>query len=109
MDFGHLLARWDEPGEHSTTLGSSDIADRTSLASRRELIDRYAAATGLDVSSIRYYEVLSLFKLSCIMEGQYANHVLHTPDAPMGPFTNIGPGLMGDALRIARGEVHRDD
>jgi hypothetical protein len=43
------------------------------------------------------------------MEGQYANHVLHTPDAPMGPYTNIGPDLMVDALKIARGEVHPHD
>jgi aminoglycoside phosphotransferase (APT) family kinase protein len=34
MDLGHLLSRWDEPGEEPTTLGSSDIADRTGLCSR---------------------------------------------------------------------------
>ena len=106
MDLGHLLSRWDEPGEHPTTLGSSDIADRAGLCSREELVDRYASRTGFDVSGIRYYEVLSLFKLSCIMEGQYANHMRTRPDKPLGPYTNIGPGLMDDALRIARGEIH---
>jgi aminoglycoside phosphotransferase (APT) family kinase protein len=106
MDLGHLLSRWDEPGEEPTTLGSSDIAVREGLSSRKELAERYHERTGFDVTGIRYYEVLSLFKLSCIMEGQYANHMNTRPDKPLGPFTNIGPGLMNDALRIARGEIH---
>lgn len=106
MDLGHLLSRWDEPGENPTTLGSSDIADRNGLCSRKELTERYASRTGFDVTGIRYYEVLSLFKLSCIMEGQYANHMKTRPEAPMGPYTNIGPALMDDALRIATGEIH---
>lgn len=109
MDVGHLLSRWDEPGEQPTTLGSSDIADRSGLVSRAAMIDRYATGTGFDVGQIRYYEVLSLFKLACIMEGQYANHVRNTPDQPMGPFTNIGPALMDDALAIAEGRTHLND
>jgi aminoglycoside phosphotransferase (APT) family kinase protein len=106
MDFGHLLSRWDDPGDEPTTLGSSDLADRTRLASRRDLVDRYAEATGYDLTGIRYYEVLSLFKLGCIMEGQYAKHMETTPEAPMGKYTNIGPGLFADAHRIAAGVIH---
>ena len=102
MDFGHLLARWDEPGEEPTTLGSGDIADRQGLTPRAEMMDRYQALTGFDLSNIRYYEVLSLFKLGCIMEGHYANEVRGV--ASGGRFANSAPGLFVDALRIANGE-----
>ena len=101
MDFGHLLSRWDEPDEEPTTLGSGDIADRHGLTSRAEMADRYQAHTGFDLSNIRYYEVLSLFKLGCLMEGHYANEVRGV--ASGGRFANSAPGLFADAVRIANG------
>ena len=105
MDLGHLLARWDEPDEAPSSLGSADIADRSGFVTRAELTDRYARRTGWDVSNIRYYEVVSLFKLGCIMEGHHA-HELQTPSTVgTGPrFTESAPNLFRDALRIMRGE-----
>jgi aminoglycoside phosphotransferase (APT) family kinase protein len=103
MDLGHLLARWDEPGEAPTRLGAADIADRTGLATRAELAACYAASTGFDLTHLRYYQVLSLFKLGCIMEGYYAREVAAgVPDG--GRFAETAPGLFTDAMRIARGE-----
>ena len=72
MDLGHVLARWDEPGEEPTMLGSADNGERSGVPSRGELAARYAERTGFDLAHLRYYEVLSLFKLGCIMEGHYA-------------------------------------
>ena len=54
-------------------LGSADNPNRAGLPSRAELAARYAERTGFDLTHLRYYEVLSLFKLGCIMEGHYAN------------------------------------
>jgi len=102
MDLGHLLARWDEPDEAPTRLGAADIADRTGLATRAELAERYAARTGFDLADLRYYEVLSLFKLGCIMEGYYAREI--AAGVAGGRFTDTAPGLFADALRIARGD-----
>ena len=56
-------------------LGSADNPNRAGLPSRAELAARYAERTGFDLTHLRYYEVLSLFKLGCIMEGHYANTV----------------------------------
>jgi aminoglycoside phosphotransferase (APT) family kinase protein len=103
MDLGHLLARWDEPGEEPTHLGSSDIADRTGMVSRAELAERYAARTEFDLSHLRYYEVVSLFKLGCIMEGHYAN-AMKSGEAVEPRLARSAPNLFADALRIARGE-----
>ena len=105
MDLGHLLARWDEPGEVPTSLGSADVADRRGFVTRAELADRYAQRTGWDVGNLAYYEVVSLFKLGCIMEGHHA-HEMQTPsDDRDGPrFTESAPNLFRDAVRIMRGQ-----
>lgn len=104
MDFGHLLARWDEPGEQPSSLGSSDMNDRRGLSSRAELIDRYATRTGWDLAHIDYYEVVSLFKLGCIMEGHHA-HELKTLDPGIKPrFASHAPDLFADAVRIMKGD-----
>jgi aminoglycoside phosphotransferase (APT) family kinase protein len=103
VDLGHLLARWDEPGETPTRLGAADLADRTGLATRSELAERYAVRTGIDLTHLRYYEVLSLFKLGCIMEGYYARELAAgVPDG--GRFNETAPGLFADAMRIASGD-----
>jgi aminoglycoside phosphotransferase (APT) family kinase protein len=103
MDLGHVLARWDEEGEEPTALGSADNPDRSGLPSRAEMATRYSERTGLDVSNLRYYEVLSLFKLGCIMEGHYANTVKQG-DPSGGRFTDLSIEIFRDAARIARGE-----
>ncbi|MCU1364436.1 MAG: hypothetical protein JWL72_3272 [Ilumatobacteraceae bacterium] len=102
MDLGHVLARWDEPGEQPSSLGSSDIADRTGLATRAELIERYGERTGWDLTELAYYEVVSLFKLGCIMEGHHAHEVRIGVAAPR--FGDHAPDLFRDAVRIMRGE-----
>ncbi|MDT3441912.1 phosphotransferase family protein [Pseudofrankia sp. BMG5.37] len=103
MDLGHLLARWDEPGEPATFLGSSDVADRTGLAGRAELAARYAERTGHSVADLRFYEVLALFKLGCIMEGHHAQ-AARTGDPSGARFAPMAPAIFADALAIARGD-----
>jgi aminoglycoside phosphotransferase (APT) family kinase protein len=103
MDLGHLLARWDEQGEEPTALGSADNPNRSGLPSRAEMAARYAERTGFDLSHLRYYEALSLFKLGCIMEGHYATAV-EQGDSTGGRFTDIALKIFRDAARIARGE-----
>lgn len=104
MDFGHLLSRWDEAGEEPTRLGVADIADRSGLTTRAEMTEWYARHTGFDLSHIRYYEVLSLFKLGCILEGHYVNaHNAGAADAEQLHEASAR-SLFRDALRIASGE-----
>ena len=103
MDLGHVLARWDDEGEESTALGSADNPDRSGLASRAELTARYQERTGIDLSNLRYYEVVSLFKLGCIMEGHYANAV-RQGDPTGGRFSTMSVDIIRDAARIARGD-----
>lgn len=70
LDIGHLLARWAEPGEESVILDPLDILDREGLPTRAEMAARYAQGSGIDLGDLQYYEVLALFKLAIILEGQ---------------------------------------
>ena len=70
------------------------------------MADRYHERTGWDLTHLRYYEVVSLFKLGCIMEGHHA-HELQSPAAQQSTFeprfADSAPNLFRDAVRIIRG------
>jgi aminoglycoside phosphotransferase (APT) family kinase protein len=69
LDLGLLLAGWADPGEPPRF--ASYMSPRDGMPSRAELAARYAARSGRDVSGIGYYEILALFKLACVLEGNY--------------------------------------
>ncbi|MBT5851488.1 MAG: phosphotransferase family protein [Acidimicrobiaceae bacterium] len=72
-DLGYAMNAWAEPGDPVI-----DKSEATSLAegfpSRQHLIDRYATATGRDVSALPYYRAFNRFKLTCILHGVYARY-----------------------------------
>jgi aminoglycoside phosphotransferase (APT) family kinase protein len=76
-DVGQLLVYWVEPGE----VGALD-SPPTSLPgflTRSDVIDRYAAATGRDVSQLDFYVAFASWKVACILDGvrkRYAEGVM---------------------------------
>ena len=72
-DVGLLLVYWNEPGDESPTLGAPTTA--AGMRTRQEVLDRYAAASGRDLSRIDYYVAFGYWKLACIVEGVYARYV----------------------------------
>jgi Predicted aminoglycoside phosphotransferase len=72
LDLGWMLAGWQETGEAPT---HANYMDWTGLPTRAAVTQRYAEATGLDVSDINFYIALALFKLTAIMEGWYFQYV----------------------------------
>lgn len=72
LDLGWMLAGWQESGEEPT---HASYMDWTGMPTRQEVAERYAEATGLDVSDINFYIALALFKLVAIMEGWYFQYV----------------------------------
>ena len=104
MDLGHVLARWDEPGEEPTMLGSADNPNRSGLASRAELATRYApSAPGSTSHTSATTRCSRCSSSACIMEGHYANAVTHG-DPTGGQFSDMSLAIIRDAARIARGE-----
>jgi aminoglycoside phosphotransferase (APT) family kinase protein len=101
LDIGHLMARWTEPGEESALPLEIDLASRAGLPRRAELAARYTERTGRDLEAIRYYEVLSLFKLAIILEGGVRRA---TGDAEAGARAATVDRLIRFADLFARGE-----
>ena len=68
-----------------------------------ELVDRYAAATGRDLSRFDWYQVFSAWKLAIVLEGSYATHLRGESRNPVheafGPLVNQ---LLVRARRFAR-------
>lgn len=68
-DVGYTLATYavpDEPLHALTALSTATLAP--GFPSREELADRYAAATGRDVSALPWYQALALWKLALLFE-----------------------------------------
>jgi aminoglycoside phosphotransferase (APT) family kinase protein len=72
-DLGQLLTYWPGPGERSS-LGSAPTR-APGFATRDELIGRYSASTGRDLSQLGFYVAFAYWKLACILEGVYARYV----------------------------------
>src|SRR5262247_2377999 len=74
-DLGYTLVYWGEPGDAQGSRGPGRYASVTTTAgfhTRAELVEEYSRASGRDVGSVEFYEVLALYKLAVISEGAYA-------------------------------------
>lgn len=85
-DVGWLLATWVLEGEDASFMLSGTPTALPGFPTRDALLERYAARSGLDVSTIAAYEAFSLWKLACIAEGIRARDAAgargagHAPD-----------------------------
>jgi aminoglycoside phosphotransferase (APT) family kinase protein len=68
MDVGYLLGTWPDPADPAS-LSSTRLSLREGVPTRTEMLQRYAARTGRDLSHIEFYFVLSQYKLACMLEG----------------------------------------
>jgi aminoglycoside phosphotransferase (APT) family kinase protein len=72
-DVGLLLVYWTEPGDaHPALLEAATTLE--GFPTRATVIERYAAASGRDVSDVDYYVAFGYWKLACILEGVYARY-----------------------------------
>jgi aminoglycoside phosphotransferase (APT) family kinase protein len=72
-DLSQLLVYWPAPGEYSALGHSPTLVP--GFPSRAELQDRYAVATGRDLSQLDFYLAFAYWKLACILEGVYSRYV----------------------------------
>lgn len=80
-DVGYLGVYWTEPGDLPKL--HTDPSGLDGFGSYRDLLERYGARTGRDLTDIGYYVAFSSWRLAVISEGVYARY-LH--------------GAMGDAV-----------
>ena len=67
-DVGWLVTHWGEPGEGFTGLAPPPTM-APGFPSRAHVVERYAAATGRDLSDLAYYVAFARWRSVCILEG----------------------------------------
>lgn len=76
LDLGYLLNYWAEPGDPADWIAASAMPTwRPGFPSRGEAIARYAAASGLDLAGIGWYQVFTAFKLAVIIQQIYIRYL----------------------------------
>ena len=71
-DLGTLLAYWSEDGDDAVLAAARVMAPVTAadgFPTRAEIVDRYAARTGFDVSDVDWYQAFAFFKLAVVCQG----------------------------------------
>jgi len=72
-DVGYLGVYWSDPGR--TNGRANDPTGLEGFATYDELLERYAARTGRDLTDIDYYVAFSSWRLAVISEGVYARYL----------------------------------
>jgi aminoglycoside phosphotransferase (APT) family kinase protein len=72
-DVGYLLNAWQQPGEPGAELTPTGVGG---FPTREALCERYARATGRDLSGINYYRAFSHWRLAAIGQGVYKRYLV---------------------------------
>jgi len=103
-DLGLLYVYWAEPDDEVVPLTRAPTL-APGFPKRRELVERYVARSGRDVSQLDFFVALAYWKLAAILEGVYARYAAgaygETPD-DFRSFGAIVEQLAGAALEAAR-------
>jgi len=86
-DLGLLMVYWAEPEDGDAALLGVAPTTLPGFARRADLLERYAAASGRDVSHVSYYRAFGFWKLACILQGV---HVRYASGAAAGDRSGTG-------------------
>ncbi len=103
VDLGLLLCYWadraDPPARRQLV---SQVTAEPGFPTRAEVLARYAARTGRDVSRIAFYETFALYKVAVVVQQIYVRyHRGQTQDARFATFEDRVVGLAEAALEVA--------
>ena len=74
-DLGYLLNHWADVGEAAIGISEQLPTSIGGFMSRADMLARYAAQSGRDVSQIDYYRALALWRTAAIRQGVYRRYV----------------------------------
>jgi aminoglycoside phosphotransferase (APT) family kinase protein len=107
-DLGWLLLFWPQSADPDHGIPDAllpDVTTREGYPSRRELVERYEAATGREFVDQRFYRALAAYKITTACEAMYLRHVTGAADDPIYPLLEEGvPAMARRAKRIVDGE-----
>ena len=101
IDLAWAMIFWPEDGNSIALAapGAPNGMAPESCQSPSELVDRYAAATGRDLSRFGWYQAFSAWKLAIVLEGSYATHLRGESRNPLHEFF----GSIVDQLLVRAG------
>lgn len=82
IDVGLLLCYWLYANSSSNRDDLSSVTDRAGWFTREEILERYAARTGTDLSRIAFYEVFALFKVAVVIQQIFYRYKRGQTDDP---------------------------
>jgi aminoglycoside phosphotransferase (APT) family kinase protein len=101
MDLGTSLSYWVEAGDpqplQMQRFGPTTLPG---MMTRRELAERYAAATGRDLGDIVFYFVYGLFKTAVVAQQIYYRYVQGLTKDPRFAALIHGVRLLGDQAKL---------
>ena len=102
VDLGILLCYWPEAGDPAERRESiSPVTSMPGWPARAELVERYAARTGRDVSRIAYYEIFAIFKVAVVLQQIFHRyHLGQTSDPRFAPMEERVLGLVEVASQM---------
>ena len=75
VDVGIVLAYWGPTAPPEQRDALTTVTDRPGYFTREDIVERYAARSGRDLSGIRYYEIFALFKIAVVIQQIYFRFV----------------------------------
>ena len=104
VDVGILLAYWSPTAPPEQRDALTTITHRPGYLTPQEVVERYAARSGRDVSAIRYYEIFAVFKIAVVIQQIYYRYVQgQTTDARFATFGARVEFLARHASALAAG------
>jgi aminoglycoside phosphotransferase (APT) family kinase protein len=103
VDLGLVLCYWGDAADPPARRQSvSQVTAEPGFLPRAEVLARYAAATGRDVSRIAFYETFALYKVAVVVQQIYVRYARgQTQDARFAAFEQRVIGLAEAALDLA--------
>lgn len=96
-DVGYLLANYSEAGSPDSALDLSPVTRRDGYPTAAELAERYAEASGLDLSDLGWYRALAYWKSAVFCEAMYTRYL-----AGERPGDDFAPQLETGVPELAR-------
>jgi aminoglycoside phosphotransferase (APT) family kinase protein len=107
FDLGWLLTYWRDTGDPEPAIPElvTRIPEREGYMSRRDLVDRYEEAAGIEFEHGRFYRALAVYKLTSLCEMFFRRFLEGNSDDPMYPkMRERVPALADWGKRIIDGD-----
>jgi len=103
VDLGILLAYWVPTAPPLQRDALTTVTHRPGYFTRDEIVERYAARSGRDLSNIRYYQIFAVFKIAVVIQQIYFRYVKgQTTDPRFATFDERVAYLARQAATLAQ-------